>query len=99
MSYAFYYDVPGDEHIYRQVRTAIGDDVPPGLVAHFVVQSDTGLRHYAVWDSAEDWNRFNTERARPAVHAVLRSVGFTEMPPDPEIQELKLIDTWIPAST
>ncbi|MGH3045182.1 MAG: hypothetical protein ACRDM2_10660 [Gaiellaceae bacterium] len=48
MSYALLYDVPADEQMYRQVRVAIGDERPEGLVAHLVVQTDNGLRHIGV---------------------------------------------------
>lgn len=92
MSYALQYDVPADEGIYRQVQAAIGDDQPKGLVAQLVVQVDSGLRHISVWDSEEDWQRFHDERIEPAVHAVLSAAGFTEMPPDPPVQPLQLID-------
>lgn len=95
MSYALQYDVPATEQMYRQVKTAIGDEKPKGLVAHLVVQTDRGLRHIGVWDSEEDWQRFHDERSEPAVHAVLTAAGFTDMPPDPPVEELTLIDVWI----
>jgi hypothetical protein len=97
MSYAFQYEVPADERMYRQVRRGIGDEQPKGLVAHLVVEVEGGLRHIDVWDSQEDWQRFHDERVEPAVHAVLSAAGFTEMPPDPPVQELKLIDVWLGA--
>lgn len=94
MAYALQYDVPADEPVYRQVRAAIGDEQPKGLVAHIVIKVEAGLRHIGVWDSPEDWQRFHDERVEPAVHAVLRAAGFTEMPPDPPVHELELIDVW-----
>ncbi len=97
MSYALQYDVPSNAQMYQQVKAAIGDALPKGLVAHLVVEVDGGLRHIDVWDSQEDWERFHDERVEPAVHSVLRSAGFTDMPPDPPIQELKLIDVWLGA--
>jgi hypothetical protein len=95
MSYALVYDVPATEEMYRQVRSAIGDEQPKGLVAHLVVHAGSGLRHIGVWDSQEDWQRFHDERVEPAVHAVLTAAGFTQMPPDPPVQELRLVDVWI----
>ena len=97
MSYALQYDVPADEQMYRQIRAAIGHEQPKGLVAHVVVEVEGGLRHIDVWDSQEDWRRFQDERVEPAVHSVLSAAGFTEMPPDPPVQELKLIDVWLGA--
>jgi hypothetical protein len=97
MSYALQYDVPADEQMYRQVRAAIGEEPPKGLVAHVVVEIEGGLRHIGVWSSADDWQRFHDDRVEPAVHAVLRAAGFREMPPDPPVQDLKLIDVWLGA--
>ena len=95
MPYAFCYDVPADKDMYRQVKARIGDEQPNGLIAHLVVQADRGLRHIGVWETQEDWQRFHDERVEPAVHAVLTAAGFTELPPDPPVEELKLIDVWI----
>ena len=95
MTYALRYDVPADEQMYRQVKARIGDDQPNGLIAHLVVQSEGGLRHIGVWDSEADWRRFHDTRVEPAVQAVLRVAGFTEMPPDPPVEELELVDIWI----
>jgi hypothetical protein len=97
MAYALLYDVPANEQMYRQVRTAIGDEQPDGLVAHLVFKTEAGLRHIGVWDSQADWQRFHDERVEPAVHAVLTAAGFTQMPPDPPVQELGLVDVWIGA--
>ena len=95
MTYALRYDVPADEHMYRQVKARIGDDQPIGLIAHLVFHSDGGLRHIGVWDSEADWQCFHDMRVALAVRAVLSAVGFTEMPPDPPVEELKLVDIWI----
>jgi hypothetical protein len=94
MSYAMLYDVPADEEMYRRVNAAIGDEKPKGLVVHLVLQAEGGLRHIGVWDSQQDWQRFHDERLEPAVHSVLTAGGFTEMPPDPPVQEFKLVDVW-----
>lgn len=92
MTYALQYDAPADVQMYRQVSAAIGDEQPKGLVAHLVLEVEGGLRHINVWDSQEDWQRYHDERVEPAVHAVLRAAGFTDMPPDPPMHELKLVD-------
>src|ERR1700730_10381583 len=98
MSYAFYYDVPGDEQMYRQVKEGIGDEQPKGLIVHVVVNTDAGLRHIDVWETKEDWERFRDERVEPAVYAVLTSAGVSEVPPDPPVQQLSLVDVWIGAA-
>ena len=97
MTYALSYDVPADEDMYRQVKAHIGEEQPPGLIAQVVVHADHGLRHIGVWDSEADWQRFRDERVAPAVHAVLAAAGFTEMPPDPPVEEMQLVDVWVGA--
>jgi hypothetical protein len=97
MPFALLYDVPTTEEMYQQVKAAIGDEQPHGLVAHLVVHSDGGLRHIGVWESQQDWQRFHDERVEPAVHGVLTAAGFTQMPPDPPVQQLELVDVWIGA--
>ena len=98
MSYACSYDVPGNEQMYRQVKATIGDEQPKGLVVHLALTTDNGLRHIEVWDTEQDWQRFQDERVRPAVHGVLAAAGFAEMPADPPVQQLELIDVWVGTS-
>ena len=95
MTYAFTYDIPADEQMYRQVKAAIGDERPKGLIVHLVVQADTGLRHIDVWESKQDWERFQDARVAPAVRAALTAAGFTELPPAPAVEELSLVDVWM----
>jgi len=95
MTYACSYEVPATEEMYREVRRLIGDDKPDGLVAHVVVRSETGLRHLEVWDSEGSWTRFHDDRVEPAVHEDLKAAGFTEMPPDPPVEQLDLVDVWL----
>lgn len=92
MVYAISYEVPSNPEMYGRVQALIGADQPEGLLVQLVHQTPTGLRHVFVWDSEEQWKRFNDERVRPAVHSVLASVGFTQMPPDPAAEVLDVID-------
>jgi hypothetical protein len=45
-----------------------------------------------VWESKEDWERFREERVEPAVGNVLATIGVTEAPPRPPVEEMDLID-------
>ncbi len=92
MPYAFFYDVPGDERMYQKVKEQIGEEQPKGLVLHLVVKREDGLRHFHVWESREQWERFQQERVAPAVNKVLAAVGVTEPPPRPEAEEMELVD-------
>ena len=97
MTYAVTYEVPADEQMYRLVKDGIGPETPEGLIVFLVVETDGGLQHTGVWESEADWKRFHDDRVEPAVHRVLSAAGFTEMPPDPPVRELPLVDMWIPA--
>lgn len=92
MSYACSYEVPATIEMYREVRRLIGDEPAAGMLAHVVVRSESGLRHLEVWETEAAWSRFQAIRVGPAVHEVLRAAGFTEMPPEPPIEELELVD-------
>jgi heme-degrading monooxygenase HmoA len=92
MPYACSYEVPASIEMYREVRRLIGDEPAIGMLAHLVVRSESGLRHLEVWESEEAWQRFRENRVVPAVHTALRAAGLTEMPPEPLLETLELVD-------
>jgi hypothetical protein len=93
VAYAFFYDVPGDEHMYGQVKAEIGEARPTGLILQLVTKRhEGGLRHINVWDSKEDWLRFQEASVGPAVAKVLSRIGITEAPPPPRVEEIELVD-------
>jgi hypothetical protein len=94
MSYAFFYDVPGTEELYRRIKAEIGDEPAKGLVVHLVVKRDGGLRHFNVWESTQDWERYRHERVEPAVGKVLAAAGVAQRPPEPVEQQLEVVDVW-----
>jgi hypothetical protein len=61
---------PFDIETHRAVRERLGGQVPQGLLVHLVFQRDEGLEFLDVWESAEDWERFQSEQLGPAVAAV-----------------------------
>jgi len=73
--YAFTQDVPIPWPVYEQIRKELGLAPPAGLVAHLVLQTETGLRYVDVWESKEHCDRFFDERVHPAVDAVLARIG------------------------
>ena len=97
MPYACSYKVPADEHLYRKVKSEIGEEAPKGLVVHLVVESEGGLRHIGVWDTRSDWERFRDERIQPAVGKVLTAAGFSQLPPRPVEEEMAVVDVVIGA--
>jgi hypothetical protein len=92
MPYAFYYDVPGTEELYRRVKAEIGEEAPKGLLVQLVVRQDGGLRHFNVWESRQDWDRYRQERVGPAVGRVLAAAGVAPRPPEPVEQRLEVVD-------
>ena len=92
MSYAFVYDVPGDEQMYQRVKSEIGEEAPKGLVVQIVVKREGGLRHIGVWESQDLFDRFQQERVGPAVAKVLASIGVAEPPSRPAVEEMNLVD-------
>ena len=94
MAYAVNYVVPGNEQIYAKVKAEIGDETPDGLVVHFVVKSEGGLRHFEIWDSKQDWERFRDDRVEPAVGKVLSAIGFEGPREAPVEQVMDVVDVW-----
>jgi hypothetical protein len=70
MPYAYMRKAPFDAETHRAVRDRIGDQVPKGLLVHLVFERDGGLEFIDVWESAQDWERFQAEQLGPAVAAV-----------------------------
>lgn len=91
--FGFFYDAPGNEQIYQRVKDEIAEPNPDGLILHMVSELDTGgLRHFNVWESKEQWERFQAERVGPALGRVLQGMGIVEPPARPTITEMDLID-------
>jgi hypothetical protein len=82
--YAFFYDVPGDERIYRRVKSEIGEGRPEGLLLHLVVKRADGLRHINVWETQQQWERYQRERVLAASTGLWRRSGSRRRrPPRP----------------
>ena len=93
MAFGCVYDVPSNEEIYAKVKAEIGEEVPEGLILQVVSKAGTaGLRHLTVWESKEQWERFQATRGGPAVGKVLAGMAGAEAPPRPSVTELDLVD-------
>jgi hypothetical protein len=55
MTYAFVQDAPANRAIYEEIRTGLGDETPPGLISHVVIEREDGLRYIDVWETEADW--------------------------------------------
>jgi hypothetical protein len=98
MPYAFIYDVPATEAIYRDIKASLGDEPPAGLIVHLAMKRDKGLRYVDVWATEADWDRFRTEQADPAVASALASRGIPMDPSLTDFQAVEVIDTWLGAT-
>jgi hypothetical protein len=97
MPYACFYDVPGDEHIYEKVKAEIGEDQPDGLILQLVSKLDSGgLRHINVWESKQEWERFQRELVAPAVGRVLAGMGISDASARPTVTDMDLVDVIVP---
>lgn len=97
MPYAFTQDVPIDAATYERITDGLGTEPPKGLLVHLAVERpEGGLRYFDVWESEEDWDRFREERLHPVVHPLLRQVFGDQLPPEPEITPLSVVQLWRP---
>ncbi|MGD9704047.1 MAG: hypothetical protein AB7Q42_01340 [Acidimicrobiia bacterium] len=92
MAFAFVHDVPLTDDLYAQVRAELGSEPPPGLIAHLVIRTESGLRYVDAWENEADWDRFHEEAVHPALHKVLGFDPPRNMGPTP----VELVDAWIP---
>jgi len=84
--YAWCQDMPGvTADDYAKVLAELGgaEKTAAGLVAHVAGPVEGGFRIVDVWESREDWARFNDQHLEPAVRRahppelLARQDGFT----------------------
>ena len=61
----------------------IDNNRPEGLIFHTAGKIESGMRIFDVWESAEDYERFERERLMPAVEKVGMGMDQTGGPPQP----------------
>ena len=84
-------DIPiGRAHL-EAVSTAMGvrDDPPDGLIAHVLPETSDGVHVVDIWESQEDFQKFNDERLLPTMQKVLseRGVPLDGPLPEPTVDE------------
>jgi hypothetical protein len=80
---------------YENVRRAIGDDPPEGLVYHAAGEVEGGRwQSVSIWESEEHFDRFREQRLEPAVSQALGDEVLSAGPPPSESFETK--DVWKP---
>jgi len=60
---------PGGTELYDRVNEEMGveDSLPEGLIHHFAATDGNEVIIWDVWESREDFERFQNERIMPAV--------------------------------
>jgi hypothetical protein len=92
MPYAFIQDMPSKD-MYKKVSEGIGDRVPEGLIVHLAFETQTGTRLVDLWESEDHFDRFRSERLRPAFEKALQEAGMSrESIGTPQEQEVKPIE-------
>jgi len=95
MTYSFIRDVPATEAQYADVREAVGEETPKGLVVHLVLRQEHGLRYIDVWDTEADWERFRDERLNPVIAETMAKHGITPPTTPPPLQHIEVIHAWV----
>jgi len=95
MPYAFYMDVPIDQHIYAKIREKLDIAPPRGLIMHLVVKREGGLRYIDVWESKEVFEETFEAQIHPKVHQTFEEIGYQ---PDRhvEAEPLEILHLWSP---
>jgi hypothetical protein len=93
--YSFIQDVPTNAEMYGKVREELRPDLPPGLLVHLAIQTDTGLRYIDVWEQESDFASFRDSRLVPVLRKVLGSYGIDVDAGDAVQEEIDVIDAWL----
>jgi hypothetical protein len=97
MTYGFVQDVPLPIESYVAMHAEIGRRAAgrvEGLLSHVARATDGGFQIIEVWDSKEQFRRYDAEIIRPVVAEM--SGGRT--PPEPAIEEFEPLGLVVPSA-
>jgi heme-degrading monooxygenase HmoA len=82
--------VPGGTAMYDQVNEEMNTegDLPSGMIHHYAAADGEDMIIFDVWESKEDFERFQGERLMPAVMKVMGDQMPPGGPPEPTFAEL-----------
>ncbi len=93
MAYAFSQDMPTGKDMYTGLSDLIGDEATKGLIVHLAFETADGMRIVDLWESEEDFDRFQQARLRPSMDKMLQAAGITrESLGAPQEQDLKPVE-------
>jgi hypothetical protein len=84
MAYALVQDVAWSWQQYERLAAGLYEPLPDGLIVHLAGPTDEGVRMIGVWESEQDWRRFQSERLQPA----LVTLGGPRRP-EPTVRHLR----------
>jgi heme-degrading monooxygenase HmoA len=85
MAWGFISELPITSDEYDKLNAEIGED-PPGLILHTASRTDSGMRIIDVWQSEDDYRRFEEGQLMPAA----RRLGWPEPEGPPPTQEFEV---------
>jgi hypothetical protein len=94
MTYAFYLDVPATDELYAEIRAELPDELPSGLLLHFVTPCERGLRYIDLWETKQDWEQARDTILEPAAERVLARHGLPHDESLTRFEELAVVDVW-----
>ena len=92
--YAFEQDVPINAAMHARIMAELGDDLPPGLIAHIAMEREDGhLSYLDLWESRQDCDQFTETRLHPVVGAALHAAGI-KVDGEPPRREVPVVEAW-----
>lgn len=93
MPYAFTQDMPTGKDMYTRLSDMIGNEAPKGLIVHLAFETPPGMRIVDLWESKEEFERFQQTRLRPSMDKMLQDAGITrESLGAPQEQDLTAVE-------
>lgn len=94
MPYAFYLDVPATDELYAEIRAEFPEEIPAGLLVHFVTPCERGLRYIDLWETKQDWEQARDTILEPAAERVLARHGLPHDESLTRFEEIEVVDVW-----
>ncbi len=71
-------EIPASADMYDSMNAEMGmtsENLPRGLIAHYALPTDKGMRIFDVWESKEDFEEFAAGQLGPAMDKVIGGAG------------------------
>ena len=92
MSYAYIRKAPFDLETHRAVRQQVGPEAPAGLLVHMVFLRGGELEFIDVWESEQDWERFESKSLGPVIQAMQTQSRAEAAPTGSSSTQIEVVD-------